>query len=89
MSEKHKVTISKLIDGESAEVQICFKANPKPDSGEWIMGKTVEKIPKTIEDLNSTNKIFVSTTFDSRGENEYCVKLHFTMKKGNQFHTKQ
>ena len=72
------VTFSQLVQGQSAWVKIAFKANPKPTSGIWHMGKETAKIGEY-----SQNRTFLSNKFtNGTEEHEYLVKLHFTMKEG-------
>ena len=81
--ENAKLTFSELVEDESAHVRIAFKAHPKPDSGEWNMGKIIVPIGEY-----SLDKTFLSTKISNGSEeDEYYVKLLFTMKHGNQFYS--
>ena len=68
---------SELIDGQSAEVRITVKSNPKPDDGTWNIGETIVKIGS-----NSEDRSFFSNIKNGTSENEYYIVLLFTMKSG-------
>ena len=68
---------SELIDGQSAEVRIKVKSNPKPNDGTWNIGKTIVKIGN-----NSDDRTFFSNIKNGTTENEYCIVLLFTMRSG-------
>ena len=67
--------------GQSAEVRIIVKSNPKPNDGTWIIGNS--KVVKVGN--NSEDRKFFSNIKNGTVENEYYIVLLFTMTSGEQF----
>ena len=55
-----KQTFYKMKEGESNEVRIKFRANPKPNAGQWRIGKVTTPIG-----AESTDQKFSSTGIEN------------------------